>query len=142
MNRTEYSKQYYLTNREAILSKTSQYNRDNREKRSAYHAKWRQEKGPEYRLWKQAKDRAKRQGLEFQIDISDVVIPEVCPILLTPFTLMAQKWSATSPSLDRVDTSKGYVKGNIAVISARANACKSNLTQEEIGRLFTYSQNT
>lgn len=37
-----------------------------------------------------------------------------------------------SPSLDRIDSSKGYVKGNVRVISARANMLKNNATVEEL----------
>jgi hypothetical protein len=37
-----------------------------------------------------------------------------------------------SPSLDRIDTSKGYVKGNVWVISWRANKLKSDATLAEL----------
>lgn len=37
-----------------------------------------------------------------------------------------------SPSLDRLDSSKGYVKGNVRVISKRANQLKNNATVEEM----------
>lgn len=43
-----------------------------------------------------------------------------------------------SPSLDRVNIDKGYIKGNIAVISNRANRIKSDATIEEIKALYEY----
>jgi hypothetical protein len=38
-------------------------------------------------------------------------------------------------SLDRIDSSKGYVKGNVRFISVMANLCKNNFTDQEV-RLF------
>lgn len=37
-----------------------------------------------------------------------------------------------SYSLDRIDSSRGYVKGNIWVISLRANRIKNDSTVEEL----------
>jgi hypothetical protein len=37
-----------------------------------------------------------------------------------------------SYSLDRIDSNKGYVKGNVWVISRRANVIKNNATLEEL----------
>jgi hypothetical protein len=46
------------------------------------------------------------------------------------------KSTASSPSLDRIDSSKGYVKGNVRVISHRANLLKNNATVEELKLLL------
>lgn len=40
-----------------------------------------------------------------------------------------------APSLDRVNTKKGYVKGNVALICWRCNALKSNATSKELRRI-------
>ena len=77
----------------------------------------------EKRLWSAAKSRANRKGREFSIELSDIVIPDTCPVLGTPMV---------GPSLDRIDSSKGYVKGNVRVISKRANTLKNNATIEEL----------
>lgn len=37
-----------------------------------------------------------------------------------------------SRSLDRIDASKGYIRGNVIACSYRINCIKSNLTEEEI----------
>ena len=37
-----------------------------------------------------------------------------------------------SPSLDRIDSTKGYVPGNVWVISNKANRMKSNAAAEEL----------
>lgn len=77
----------------------------------------------EKRLYNAAKSRAAMRGREFNIELSDVVIPAQCPVL---------KISMDSPSIDRIDSSKGYIKGNIRVISKRANTLKNNATTEEL----------
>ena len=77
----------------------------------------------EKRLWNAAKSRAARKGREFNIELSDIVIPAVCPVLGT---------SMVGPSLDRIDSNKGYVKGNVRVISKRANTLKNNATIKEL----------
>jgi hypothetical protein len=84
-----------------------------------------------------AKSRAKKRGTEFNIDKSDIDIPIICPILGIPIIKEYKKGkkngpTPNSPSLDRVDNSKGYVKGNIRVISHKANTMKHNATKEEL----------
>lgn len=83
------------------------------------HANTPQEK----RLWNAAKSRANKKGREFSIELSDITVPTTCPVLGTPMV---------GPSLDRIDSSKGYVKGNVRVISKRANTLKNNATIEEL----------
>lgn len=78
--------------------------------------------------------RAKKKGLDFNITIEDIVIPAICPRLKIPLFSRSGKSGGgpNSPSVDRVDPSKGYIKGNVQVISWRANELKSNATVEEI----------
>ncbi len=82
------------------------------------------------RLREGARDRATANGLEFEVELEDIVVPLYCPILGVVLTLDS-KATSTSPSLDRIDSSKGYVKGNVAVISKRANTIKNNGTAAE-----------
>ena len=89
-------------------------------------------KRKEANMLHQSKARAKKRGLEFNLDVSDIIIPEVCPLLDIPLYMAEGVISDNSPSLDRIDSSKGYIKGNVWVISARANAIKSNATSDEI----------
>lgn len=88
---------------------------------------------PHKYLHRIAKARAKRRELDFDIEQADVVIPEYCPILgikLEPGVGPGGK--PTSPSLDRIDNSKGYVKGNVQVISNLANSMKSTANPEQL----------
>lgn len=90
----------------------------------------------EYKLWTRAMSRAKRRGREFNIDISDIVVPERCPILNRPLIPNTED----APSLDRIDSTKGYIKGNVRVISKRANALKNNFNYEELRNVLMYLQ--
>ena len=86
------------------------------------------------RILSRVKSRAKTFGKDFNLDHSDIVIPDKCPVLgltLQPNNT-GQGYHPDSPSLDRIDNSKGYVKGNVRVISARANLLKNDATIEEL----------
>lgn len=81
---------------------------------------------PEWKMHQRAKQRCKFSGREFDLQVSDIVIPDVCPILGIPLNMNSGKSGAykNSPSLDRIDNNKGYIKDNIHVISQLANAMK------------------
>lgn len=87
---------------------------------------------PEQRLWSTAKHRAKKNGVSFTIVASDIRIPKVCPVLGIELSAGTGRMCAASPSIDRFDSSKGYVLGNVAVISWRANCIKHNATPAEL----------
>jgi hypothetical protein len=100
-------------------------------------------KNQEQTMISYAKDRAKRKGFEFNIEKSDIDIPIICPILGIPiFKEMSLEKksgpSGNSPSLDRIDNKKGYVKGNIQVISHRANTMKANASPQELIRFANW----
>ena len=44
----------------------------------------------------------------------------------------SDKSHSNSASLDRIDSTKGYIKGNLQIISFRANTVKNNLTLDEM----------
>lgn len=89
-------------------------------------------KHPERSLLIQAKHRAKTRGIHFNLEETDIVIPKRCPILGVKLQRLGGKRREFSPSLDRVRPSKGYVKGNIAVISWRANNLKNDESDPKI----------
>jgi hypothetical protein len=97
---------------------------------------------PELQIWDSARSRAKRDNLPFEIKPSDIVVPEVCPVL--GLSLRRQKGGLrdASPSLDRLEPSKGYIIGNIAVISYRANRIKNDATLEELDRVAAWLRST
>lgn len=83
-------------------------------------------------LFLQAKYRAKTKEIPFDIEVSDIIIPEICPILKIELKKSIDGNREFSPSLDRIDNSKGYVKGNIQVISNKANTMKHNAGKDEL----------
>lgn len=93
---------------------------------------------PERYLYIAAKSRAKKKGLEFTILLEDVAIPAVCPVLGIPISRGTRGDHGYSPSLDRIDSSKGYVPGNVMVISWRANIVKSDAEAWEVQKVADY----
>ncbi len=79
-------------------------------------------------LFKLAKKRALKKGLEFNIELKDIHIPKRCPILKV-LLICSTRYS---PSIDRIYPDKGYIKGNIVVISTLANSMKANATPREL----------
>lgn len=91
------------------------------------------EEHPEKIIIYSAKQRAKEKGWDFDLDESDIIFPKYCPILgieLIPGGLGVQTFN--SPSLDRIDSSKGYIKGNVRIISLRANMMKNDANLQEL----------
>jgi hypothetical protein len=95
-------------------------------------------RNPEMKLYRSAKWRAKTDGLEFNIDVSDIAIPATCPILGTPLFFTDGLKTNNTPSLDRVDNTKGYVKGNVRVISVKANTMKGDLALDIMDKFIRY----
>lgn len=91
----------------------------------------RQENPAKY-LYKNAKSRAKKQGIPFDIQIQDINVPDVCPILGIELKVNEKTVNKHSPSLDKIIPELGYVKGNIQVISHLANTMKNAATIEEM----------
>lgn len=90
------------------------------------------------RLLASCKARAKREGVLFNLTLEDVGVPSSCPIFHIPLIPDYTKRTDNTPSVDRIVPSKGYVKGNITVISWKANRIKSNATLTELSQLHHY----
>ena len=89
-------------------------------------------------IFNQARYRAKQRGIEFDIDYDDLEIPEFCPVFNIPLFFTEGRRGPNSYSIDRWDNTKGYVKGNVKVISWKANQYKGDMSIEEVERLLTY----
>lgn len=93
---------------------------------------------PKQRMLAHAKARAKKHGYEVDITIDDIIIPDLCPLLNIPFVNGTQYDYLYTHTLDRIDSTKGYTKDNIWVITMLANSMKNCAT---IPQLLTFSKN-
>lgn len=95
-------------------------------------------------LWLAMLSRAKQRGEACKIKLEDIVIPARCPVLgieifLTPYGSERKKENRdNAPSIDRIDNSVGYVRGNIIVVSHRANRIKNDATADELKKLAEF----
>ena len=89
-------------------------------------------------LYKNIKSRCKRLGREFSIELEDIIIPEKCPVFGFDLKREDRQTWMCAPSVDRIDSSKGYIKGNVTVVSRRANILKKDATLKELEQLFNY----
>lgn len=85
-----------------------------------------------------ARDRSKRAGCECLLSKDDILIPDVCPVLGLPLEVIGGKFSDNSPTLDRIDNNKGYTKGNVLVVSWRANRLKADATLQELRMIAAF----
>jgi hypothetical protein len=92
-------------------------------------------------LWRLVRERARKNKLPFTIEPSDIVIPEVCPVLGIKLLPCGKRLDDCSPTLDKINNELGYIKGNVSVISWKANRLKSDGTAEDHERIANYIKN-
>lgn len=115
------------------IAKYKKYDKDRTTPKRREVSKLRNREHPNaYKLWAGAKKRAKDKGIAFNLDLKDIVIPAACPILGIQLIRGVSCAHAASPSIDRLIPAIGYVKGNVWVISHRANSLKNNATSDEL----------
>jgi Mor family transcriptional regulator len=80
----------------------------------------------EYTMFCSSKSRAIKKNLPFDLELSDIVIPEYCPVFPEiKLVKNINQHKDNSPSLDRIIPELGYISGNVRVISSKANTIKS-----------------
>lgn len=81
-----------------------------------------------------AHKRAKKFNLPFDIDTEYLlsIAVERCPVFSKSLKYGGGSATDMSPSLDRIVPTKGYVKGNVQIISNLANQMKSSASAQEL----------
>jgi hypothetical protein len=153
-DRLNYQRAYSVANRQRINERQREYRARNKERLDEYRREYfsnpetvKRVKEQSKKYWRQSwskyklsslRNKAKRQGLDFDLEECDLVLPELCPVFGIPLAISDNKLSANSPSVDRIDNSKGYVKGNIVVVSHKANSMKRAATLAEMRQLADF----
>jgi|SRR5882672_2925655 len=97
--------------------------------RSIRHRKLNPEK---HLLWR-LKGRARKLGVHFNLTIEDIKIPERCPLLGIKINKPnTGRLGDNSLSFDRINPKLGYIKGNVLIVSNRANTLKGNSNSREL----------
>lgn len=140
-----YNQDYYQRNKEAILARSRERYRTKkdeilRQRRERYA----DDKNYLSYILDRCRSRASAKGIEFSITLDDLVIPEVCPVLGIPLKRNkgTGKAAASSPSVDRIDPTKGYVPGNVQIMSYKANCMKNNASPDELRTFAEWIRNT
>ncbi len=140
-------KAYYKANKEKKLAQNKAYREANKEKiaakNKAYY-KVNKEKRKERYMCFRARRRARECDLPFNLteDYLKSIYPSdmICPVLGFEMSMGADETGSndTSPSLDRIIPEKGYVQGNVIIVSMRANSIKTNARPEEIRKVADF----
>jgi hypothetical protein len=89
-----------------------------------------------------SKQRAKLKNRDHSITVEDIKaiypIDGCCPIFGMKLEFNNAGFRENSPSIDRIDSSKGYTLDNIQIISWKANRIKSYATVEELEVIVAY----
>lgn len=110
------TKERFANNREAVKAARRRYHRAN----------------TVMILLTSARARAKQQRVPFNLRREDVTIPTHCPVFGMKLEIGPGKVHSASPTLDKIRPELGYVRGNVAVISYKANRLKSNATPDDL----------
>lgn len=95
-----------------------------------------------YRTFNNSKNRSKKKGLEHTLVWKDLIVPARCPYLGVPLFSGKGKTGPinNSPTIDRIDNSKGYTKENTIICSYKANKMKNDLTLQEAEKVLAYME--
>lgn len=100
------------------------------------------ERDPQQAHLNAVRNRATRKGVPFNLTYEDINPPSHCPVLGIKLTNWGEYLPTDNkdlaPSIDRLIPERGYVKGNVVIISMKANRMKSNATLEEVRALYMW----
>ena len=91
--------------------------------------------------FRRKRQNAKESKWGWELTIHDIEWATVCPVLGIELDWFAEAKADNSPSYDRVDSTKGYIPGNVRIISFRANRIKNDGTIDEHKKIIEYMEN-
>lgn len=97
---------------------------------------------PSLFIWKNLQKKCKKNKIDFNLDVDDIIIPKICPVLKIPILLIGNPTKCPNLAvIDRIDNNQGYVKNNICVISNKANWLKKHGSLEDFKQILNYMEN-
>jgi len=134
----EYVVQYYKDNREKEIARAQKsLKKKSREEQNTYKKKLNRQ-NPLSNILQQARRRAKLKNVPFDITVNDIETPEFCPVLGLHLAVNENHAKDNSMTIDRIIPELGYVKGNVAIISHKANTIKNNATIEDLEKVLQW----
>ena len=121
--------------------RTGYYRKKNPIRNARYEHAWRKKNPLKYML-SQTRRSARKRGWKFNIDLAHLqtVFVKNCPILGVRLNYggTGRHAKPNSASIDRINSKRGYVLGNVAIISYRANLIKNDGTADEHRKIARY----
>jgi hypothetical protein len=150
----EYALNYYQENKQELSERSKEWYINNIDKRKASQREWtkrtveqrkqkrlenldsinrkKEENLPKHILGT-IKQRCKKRGLDFNLEESDIILPENCPVFGFKLNYtQGRGYKRDGYSVDRINPSLGYVKGNIQILSQLANFMKQDADDKEL----------
>lgn len=88
------------------------------------------------------RSRAKAKGIPFDLtaEYLQSIYTDNCPVLGIPFERRSDRNnnSPASPTVDRIVPSLGYIKGNVIIVSRRANNIKSDGKLDDLRAVLNF----
>ena len=134
----EYTKRYYEAHRDQEIARAQKSNAKKSRQEINDYKKELNRRHPLNIILQQARRRAKKKNIPFDISVSDLEVPVFCPVLDIELSVNDSHAKDNSISIDRIIPELGYVKGNVAIISHKANTIKNNASVEDLEKVLEW----
>lgn len=124
----EVAKEYHRQYNRAYMKKSRL---ENPEKFLARDKKWRVDNRLQTLIFSTRRT-AKLKGIEHSITVDDLVHSDICPLTGVMIDWGCSGRHLLNPSVDRIDPTKGYIKGNVEIMSCLGNSMKNNASPEQL----------
>jgi|LakMenEpi03Aug12_release.lakeMendotaPanAssembly.Ray.scaffolds.fasta_scaffold496383_1 hypothetical protein len=143
-------KEYYYANASKINNQAKARRLTNLQPYTEYRRQYDKERekgvtGKLRSMLRSSRKRAKEKGLEHTLKLEDLqgLMVSHCPIRLKKLSwedsgTQLRQYDPDAPSLDRIDSAKGYIQGNVQIISHQANTWKNSMTLEQARMIVRY----